>query len=29
LTAHDTLDGGEILPGFTAPVAAIFSLLDE
>ena len=29
LTAHDTLDGGEVLPGFSVKLADIFSLLDE
>jgi Uma2 family endonuclease len=29
LTVHDTLDGGEILPGFSVKLADVFSLLDE
>ena len=29
LKPGDTLDGGDVLPGFTASVAAIFAVLDE
>lgn len=28
LTEADTLDGGDVLPGFTAPVSKIFAVLD-
>jgi len=29
LKAGDTLDGGDVLPGFTASLAAIFAILNQ